>query len=89
MAVNSNTFRATAEDLEYVLGQIRAELPNDRLLIPDYSYRYQQYRYIRTFTTNYYTAVEAAKRITTNITADKLNNIRLEEGLVTAQADKN
>ena len=89
IAINSNTFRATVEDLEYILGQIWAELPNNYLLTPDYSYRYQQYRYIRTLTTNYYIAVEATKRITTYIAADKLNNIKLEEGLVTAQADKN
>ena len=38
MAVNNNTFRATAEDLVYVLGQIRAELPNNNTLTPNYSY---------------------------------------------------
>jgi len=88
MAVNNNTFRATAEDLVYVLGQIRAELPNNNVLTPNYSYRYWQYRYIRALTTNYYSAVKAAERISTNIAADKLNNIGLEEGLATARADK-
>jgi len=38
IAVNNNTFRATAEDLIYVLGQIRAELPNDNILTLNYSY---------------------------------------------------
>jgi len=38
MAVNNNTFRATAEDLVYILGQMRAELPNDNILTPNYSY---------------------------------------------------
>ena len=38
MAVNNNTFRATAEDLAYVLGQMRAELPDDNVLTPNYSY---------------------------------------------------
>jgi hypothetical protein len=84
IAVNNNTFRATAEDPAYILGQMRAELPNNDILTPNYSYRYWQYRYIRALMTNYYSAVEAAKYITTNIAADKLNNIRLEEGLATA-----
>ena len=39
---------------------------------------------MRALTTNYYSAVEAAKRITINIAVDKLNNIRLKEGLVIA-----
>ena len=43
---------------------------------------------MRALTTNYYSTVKAAKRISTNIAADKLNNIRLEEGLVTARANK-
>jgi hypothetical protein len=43
---------------------------------------------MRAFTTNYYFTVKAAKRISTNIAADKLNNIKLEEGLVIARADK-
>ena len=38
IAVNNNTFRATAEDLVYILGQIRAELPNNNVLILNYSY---------------------------------------------------
>jgi len=38
IAVNNNTFRATIEDLVYVLGQIRAELPNNDVLIPNYTY---------------------------------------------------
>jgi len=38
IAVNNNTFRATAEDLVYILGQIRAELPNNNILTPNYSY---------------------------------------------------
>ena len=38
IAVNNNTFRATAEDLVYILGQIRAELPNNNVLTPNYSY---------------------------------------------------
>jgi len=38
IAVNNNTFRATTEDLVYILGQIRAELPNDNVLTPNYSY---------------------------------------------------
>ena len=81
-------FRATVEDLAYILGRIRAELPNNSILILNYSYQYQQYCYIRALTTNYYSAVKAAKHITINIAADKLNNIGLEEGLATAQANK-
>jgi len=40
MAVNDNTFRATAKNLVYILGQMRAELPDDNVLTPNYSYRY-------------------------------------------------
>ena len=40
IAVNNNTFRATVEDLVYVLGQIRAELPNNNILTLNYGYRY-------------------------------------------------
>jgi len=43
---------------------------------------------MRVLITNYYSAVKAAEYISTNIAADKLNNIRLEEGLATARADK-
>jgi len=43
---------------------------------------------MRALTTNYYSAVKAAERISINIAADKLNDIGLEEGLVTARADK-
>ena len=63
---------------------MRAELPNNDASTPNYSYRYWQYRHIRALTTNYYSTVEAAKCITTNIAVDKLNNIGLEEGLVMA-----
>src|ERR1700733_12700202 len=38
IAVNNNTFRATAEDPVYVLGEMRVELPDDDVLIPNYSY---------------------------------------------------
>jgi hypothetical protein len=31
-------FRATIEDLVYILGQMRAELPNNNTLILNYSY---------------------------------------------------
>jgi len=38
IAVNNNTFRATAKNLAYMLGQIRVELPNNNVLTPNYSY---------------------------------------------------
>lgn len=88
MAVDDNTFRATAEDPAYVSGQMRAELPDDDVSTPNYSYRYWQYHHMRALTINYHSAVEAAERINTNIAADKLNDIGLEEGLATAQADE-
>jgi hypothetical protein len=31
-------FRATIEDLVYILGEIYIELPNNSILIPNYSY---------------------------------------------------
>ena len=40
IAVNNNTFRATAKDLVYILGQMHAELPNNNVLTPNYSYQY-------------------------------------------------
>src|SRR6266446_4032383 len=77
IAVNNNTFRATVEDLVYILGQIHAELPNNNILILNYGYRYWQYYYIRALITNYYSTIKAAKYISINITIDKLNNLRL------------
>jgi hypothetical protein len=38
IAVNNNTFRATVEDLVYILGQICAELPNNDVLTPNYTH---------------------------------------------------
>jgi hypothetical protein len=38
IAVNNNMFRATIEDLAYILGQIRAELPNNDILTLNYTY---------------------------------------------------
>jgi len=38
IAVNNNTFRTTAEDLVYILGQICAELPNNDVLTPNYTH---------------------------------------------------
>ena len=40
IAVNNNTFHATAEDLVYVLGQIYTELPNNNVLTLNYTHRY-------------------------------------------------
>jgi hypothetical protein len=38
IAVNNNTFRATVEDLVYILGQIYIELPNNNILTLNYGY---------------------------------------------------
>ena len=38
IAVNNNIFRATIKDPAYILGEIRAELPNNNALILNYSY---------------------------------------------------
>ena len=38
MAVNNNTFRAIVKDPVYILGEIYAELSNNNVLTPNYSY---------------------------------------------------
>jgi hypothetical protein len=38
IVVNNNMFRATIEDLVYILGEIYIKLPNNTILIPNYSY---------------------------------------------------
>jgi len=43
---------------------------------------------MRALIINYYSTVKATKRISINIAVDKLNDIRLEEGLVMARANK-